>query len=104
MNEAAHIACENCEQVYERQYPNGCKTCFGIVLSPHRACDMVRCCQSYDTGKSCLIDLSLDEAAEMSKGYASVVNAIIASSYVRPCEECNQKDDDCGTLDKGAAA
>ncbi|MDD2319153.1 MAG: hypothetical protein PHO83_03785 [Geobacteraceae bacterium] len=88
-------SCDNCDKIHERVYSNGGKSCFGVVLEPFRACDVVRCCQTFDTGKKYCTDIALDEATEMAAGYALVVNAIVGGSYVRPCEECCQKEDDC---------
>lgn len=88
-------SCGNCDKIHERVYSNGGKSCFGVVVKPFRACDMVRCCQTFDTGKKYVTDVALDEAAEMAAGYALTVNAVIAGSYVRPCEGCDRKEDDC---------
>jgi hypothetical protein len=88
-------SCDNCDKIYERTYSNGGRACFGVVLEPFRACDIVRCCQVFDTGKKYCTDVALDEATEMAVGYTMAVNAVIVGSYVRPCEECAQKTDDC---------
>lgn len=95
MTEEEIRSCDNCDKIQEKIYKNGCKTCFGVVLIPFRACDMVRCCQEFDNGKKYKTDIALDEATEMLSGYAAVVNAITSGSYLRPCDECKQKSEGC---------
>lgn len=87
--------CENCNQVYEREYSNGGKQCFGLVKDTFRDCDVIRACQKYDNGKMFLQDLSPDEAAEMATGYAAVVRTWFSFFYQRPCGSCEQKESDC---------
>lgn len=88
-------SCENCNQVYEREYSNGGKQCFGLVRDTFRDCDVIRACQKYDNGKMFLQDLSPDEAAEMATGYAAVVRTWFSFFYQRPCGTCEQKESDC---------
>jgi hypothetical protein len=87
--------CENCNQVYEREYSNGGKQCFGLVKDTYRDCDVIRACQKHDNGKIFLQDLSPDEAAEMATGYAAVVRTWFSFFYHRPCGTCDQKESDC---------
>jgi hypothetical protein len=91
--------CENCDQVYKREYSNGGKQCFGLVKSTFRDCDVIRACQKYDNGKMFLQDLSPDEAAEMATGYAAVVRTWFSFFYKRPCETCDQKEPGCNVAE-----
>ena len=91
--------CENCNQVYEREYSNGGKQCFGLVKDTFRDCDVIRACQKHDNGKMFLQDLSPDEAAEMATGYAAVIRTWFSFFYKRPCEICEQKEFDCNVAE-----
>lgn len=92
-------SCDNCNQVYEREYSNGGKQCFGLVKDTYRDCDVIRACQKYDNGKMFLQDLSPDEAAEMATGYSAVVRTWFSFFYKRPCETCEQKESDCNVAE-----
>lgn len=96
MTEKEIISCENCDKVHERIYSNGGKLCFGIVKNPFRQCDVVRTCQTYDTGKSFVQDVALDEAMEAIAGLSATVNAYIGACFERPCEGCQEKEHGCG--------
>jgi hypothetical protein len=100
MTEQEIKSCDNCNKVYERIYSNGGKLCFGIVNIPFRACDVIRKCQKYDTGKEYLEDLAYDEATEALTGYAATINRYSTFLYARPCSECEVKDSDCNIEDE----
>jgi hypothetical protein len=95
MTEEECRSCSNCEKVCERRYSNGGITCFGIVREPFRACDIIRSCQTFDGGKEFRCDYSLDEAAELSAGFATIISEYLRGAYERPCEDCTQKTEDC---------
>jgi hypothetical protein len=87
-----HESCDNCQKVHEKVYSNDCKSCFGVVLKPHRKCDVIRSCVSFDDGRMSCTDVSLDEASVMALGYLSAVNEYIDGSFVRSCEGCVQEE------------
>jgi hypothetical protein len=92
-------SCDNCNQVYEREYSNGGKQCFGLVKDTFRDCDVIRACQKYDNGKMFLQDLSPDEAAEMATGYSAAIRTWFSFFYQRPCGTCEQKQSDCNVAE-----
>ena len=98
MEDHEHWSCKNCKRLYKRKFGNNCYTCIGNVRQHRRRCDVVRICDTNDSGRNVHLDISLDEAVSIATGLLRATDNYLSENYnkVRLCNECEDIDCEMG--------